>query len=416
MLARMYRPCGSEGRIVLIAALVQFVNIMDFMMVMPLGPDIAGVLPVTNADIGLICGCYTLALSFSGIACANFLDRFDRRHVALVAVGGLTVSTFLTTFAQGLPSLIFYRSLTGMFGGPTAAIALTITTDAVPAKRRGRALAIVMGTFSISAIAALPFGLELARVGTWVCPFYVISAVGLLVMALILVAMPSMVDHRLSNRPAGNFRGLLHNKAHCMALTMLGSSKISSFLIITNISAFYQLNRGFPRDGLGSLYLAAGIVSLVALQIAGRLNDRVGPIALNIVTTGLLAACIADGFMHQNMSSLLVVFVIFSALVCMRDVSAASESSKLPQPQERASFMSLVSSVQHLGNGLGAFLSSALLTTAENGALIGMEDVATLSILLAFIQPIILIMLARSKRTTEYPSAGTLPQTATARK
>jgi predicted MFS family arabinose efflux permease len=78
--------------------------------------------------------------------------------------------------------------------------------------------------------------------------------------------------------------------------------------------------------------------------------------------------------------------------------------------------MSLVSSVQHLGNGLGAFLSSALLTTAENGALIGMEDVATLSILLAFIQPIILIMLARSKRTTEYPSAGTLPQTATARK
>ncbi len=390
-----YFSLGSEGKIVLLAALVQFVNIMDFMMVMPLGPDISKTLPVTNSDIGLICGCYTLAVSFSGLVCSSFLDRFDRKHVAVVAVAGLTLSTYLTTFAHGLSGLIFFRSVAGMFGGPAAAIALTMTTDAVPPERRGRALAIVMGTFSISAIVALPFGLELARLGTWTCPFYVISFIGLLVLGGILFAMPSMVGHRSSGQPRGNLRGILKNPKHWMGLAMVGSSKVSSFLIITNISAFYQLNRGFPRDELGTLYFAAGIFSLVGVQIAGRLNDRVGPIALNIVTTVLLAAVIADGFMHRSLISLMAVFVLFSVFVCMRDVSAASECSKLPRPHERASFMSLLSSVQHLGNGLGALASSAILTTAAGGALVGMTKVALLSILLALVQPLVLLWLRR---------------------
>lgn len=394
---------GEEGKIVLIAALIQFVNIMDFMMVMPLGPDIAKVLPVTNSDIGIICGCYTLAVSFSGILCAGFLDRFDRKSVALAAVAGLTLSTVATTLAQSLLGLIFCRILAGMFGGPAAAIALTITTDAVPPQRRGRALAIVMGTFSVSAIVALPFGLELARLGSWACPFYVISAVGALVFACIAATMPSMTGHRTrAGKTVGRFRALLREKAHCMALTMFGSSKISSFLIITNISAFYQFNRDFPREELGTLYFAAGIVSLVAVQIAGRLNDKVGPISLNLVTTALLGLFIADGFMHPNISSLLVVFVMFSALVCMRDVSAAAEGSKLPQPHERGAFMSLASSVQHLGNGLGALLSSVILTTADSGALVGMTTVAGFSIVLALVQPAVLMWLAQGG-ASEFP-------------
>ena len=398
---------GEEGKVVLIAALIQFVNIMDFMMVMPLGPDIARVLPVTNSDVGLICGCYTLAVSFSGMFCAWFIDRFDRKSVALVAVAGLTLSTAATTLAQSLMGLIFCRILAGIFGGPAAAIALTITTDAVPPERRGRALAIVMGTFSVSAIVALPFGLELARMGSWTYPFYVISAVGTVVFAAIAATMPAMTSHRTqAKKIGGRFWGLLRKKTYCMALVMFGSSKNSSFLIITNISAFYQCNRNIPREDMVTLYFAAGIVCLVAVQIAGRLNDKVGPISLNMVTTFLLCLFIADGFMHPNISSLPLVFGMFSVMVCMRDVSAAAEGSKLPQPHERGAFMSLASSVQHLGNGMGALLSSVILTTTNSGALIGMTTVAKLSIALAFVQPAVLIWFARGGSNDFLPKNG----------
>ncbi len=40
-----------------------------------------------------------------------------------------------------------------------------MVTDVVPPQRRGRAMAIVMGSFSVSAVVAVPFGLEMARLG-----------------------------------------------------------------------------------------------------------------------------------------------------------------------------------------------------------------------------------------------------------
>ena len=51
----------SERMVVLLVAAVQFVNILDFMMVMPLGPDFAAALGIPTSHIGMIGGSYTLA-------------------------------------------------------------------------------------------------------------------------------------------------------------------------------------------------------------------------------------------------------------------------------------------------------------------------------------------------------------------
>ncbi len=45
-----------ERRLVAIIAFVQFVNILDFMMVMPLGPDFACSLHIPVSQLGLIGG------------------------------------------------------------------------------------------------------------------------------------------------------------------------------------------------------------------------------------------------------------------------------------------------------------------------------------------------------------------------
>ena len=185
----------QETRIVWIAAFIQLINIIDFMMVMPLGPDISKDLPITNSDIGIICGFYTLAVGFSSLVCAKFLDNFDRKKVALVAVLGLSLATLTAPFCWDLKTLTGARILAGLFGGPAAAIAFSMACDAVPPERRGKAMAIVMGTFSVSAIAAIPFGLELAERGSWRTPFYALSSLGLLVFGLIFQFTPSMRNH-----------------------------------------------------------------------------------------------------------------------------------------------------------------------------------------------------------------------------
>ncbi|WP_320170232.1 MFS transporter [Maridesulfovibrio sp.] len=387
----------QENKIVWIAALIQLINLIDFMMVMPLGPDISKDLPISNADIGFICGVYTLAVGFSGIACAKFLDRFARKSVAIVAVLGLSIATLSAAFCWDLYSMLGARILAGFFGGPAAAIAFSMVCDAVPPERRGRAMGIVMGSFSVSSIAAIPFGLELAEIGSWRTPFYAIAILGFAVLSMILFFTPPMKTHMEGHSEPVSLIRILANRKYQLAFFMMVTAMISSFAIIPNFSAYFQVNLGFERSSLSFLYFIGGVFSLILMQVGGRASDKIGPIPTNILGTVLLVAFIYDGFMHPPFSSCLVIFIMFMGMVCFRNVSATTEASKLPQPYERAAFMSLFSSLQHIGNGIGALLSSAILSIGPDGRLINMQWVGLLAIVMALFQPLALMKIRQPK-------------------
>ena len=85
----------NERRILFIIAAVQFVNILDFMMVMPLGPDFARALGIPLSQLGLVGGSYTAAAAVAGVLGALVLDRFDRRKAL-----GLTIPPSLLSRAD----------------------------------------------------------------------------------------------------------------------------------------------------------------------------------------------------------------------------------------------------------------------------------------------------------------------------
>src|SRR5437763_8318960 len=99
------KPDRHERAVVLLVAAVQFVNILDFVMVMPLGPDFAAALAIPESKLGLVAGSYTAAAAISGIIGSYFLDRFDRRAALGVAMLGLVAGTAAGGLATGLPSL-----------------------------------------------------------------------------------------------------------------------------------------------------------------------------------------------------------------------------------------------------------------------------------------------------------------------
>ena len=83
----------AEQWLLLIVGAVQFVNILDFMMVMPLGPDFAKALDIPSSHLGQIAASYGISAALSGFAAATFLDRFDRRKALAVAMLGLVIGT-----------------------------------------------------------------------------------------------------------------------------------------------------------------------------------------------------------------------------------------------------------------------------------------------------------------------------------
>ncbi len=391
----------SERTLLLLVGAVQFVNVLDFMMVMPLGPDFAAGLGIPASSLGLVGGAYTAAAAVSGLLASTFLDRFDRRQALAVAMLGLVLATAAGGTATGLGTMVAARVAAGAFGGPATSLSLSIVADAVPAERRGKAMGAVMGAFSVASVLGVPAGLELAHRGGWRFPFFAVAALGLLVAGAALWLMPPMTGHLA--RPGAPAPGgpppppLLRSRVALLSLAATGTSMFSSFAIIPNIAAHLQLNLGFPRDRLGGLYMAGGVVSFVVLRVAGRWVDRFGAPRVSTAGTAVFVTVILAAFAFPPpWLPVLAIFPMFMIGNSLRNVSASTLSSRVPSPPERARFMSTQSAVQHLASALGAGLSTQLLREEPDGRLGGVRTLAFLSISVALLVPLLVVAVDRA--------------------
>lgn len=381
----------SERALILIIGAVQFVNILDFMMVMPLGPDFAQALSIPTSHLGIVGGAYTFAAALVAIIGAFFLDRFDRRKALFWSLLGLTAGTLGGGLAWNFESLVAARVLAGAFGGPATSVAIAIIIDAVPQERRGRALGAVMGAFSLASIFGVPAGLELARLGDWRTPFFAVGGLCLVISVLSHARLPAMTAHLAHVRPDSVLNGfwqLLRRREALAAYLMVGTTMMASFLIVPNIATYLQFNLGYPREHLGLLYLVGGILSFFLLRACGAWTDRYGAFRLACVGTLFYLATLVLFFIAYPPG--LSVVALFAGLMCANSVRAVpmtTVATGIPADFERASFMSLRSATQHLASSLGAGLSSLMLMTDGHGVLIGMERVAWLAFALGITLP-----------------------------
>ncbi|MCU0659761.1 MAG: MFS transporter [Polyangiaceae bacterium] len=384
------RALSERGLLFLIAA-IQFVNILDFMMVMPMGPDFAKALGIPVSQLGVIGGSYTAAAAVAGLAGVFFLDRFDRRKALLVALTGLVLSTAAGALAQGLPSLVAARVAAGLFGGPATSISQAIVADVVPADRRGKAMGIVMSAFSVASVLGVPLGLELSRIAGWHAPFVFVAALGFLVTALAAGLLPSMRGHLQREQAHGIPWHLVTNPLPSTSLLATTVTTCGVFLLVPNLSAFLQFNLGYPRDRLGLLYLIGGTLGFLANGLIGRWVDRVGSVPVAIAGTALHVLVLWCG-MIQPIAAIpvAVIFVGFMLSGSFRMLPMSALSSRVPVPSERAGFLSLQSVVQHLASAVGAVASSRLLIAEPSGRLQRFPETAALAALFALAMPLLL--------------------------
>jgi predicted MFS family arabinose efflux permease len=381
----------SERAIIFLIGAVQFVNILDFMMVMPLGPFFAGPLGIRASLIGVIGGSYTAAAAVSGIACSFFLDRFDRRKALGVAVAGLVAATALGGLSTGIASMVFARILAGTFGGPATSLSLSIVADVIPADRRGKALGAVMGSFSVAAVLGVPIGLELARWGGWRLPFFSVAGLGLVLIPVAIALLPPLTGHLAARHAAGprtGFVSLLGRRTVQLSAVASAVVMASAFLVVPVISPYLVFNLHFPAEDLKWIYMIGGAVSFVALRIIGVLVDRYGSTRLAVVGTAIFLTVSWLAFVRYDPRiPITVLFVLFMTGMNFRMAPYQTLISKVPAPQERASFMSLMSAIQHLSTSAGAVFSSVVLSTGEDGALVGMPKLGLIAMSLAILVP-----------------------------
>jgi predicted MFS family arabinose efflux permease len=380
----------GEILLLLLLASVQFTSIVDFMVVMPLGPQLMLKLDLTPARFGWIVSSYTIAAGLAGLLASSIMDRFGRKAAFLTLYAGFLIGTLLCGLAGGYYALLSARVVTGMFGGILGGMALAIVGDVFPEERRGRATGILMSAFAVASAFGVPIGIYLGTRWGWNVPFLILAALGVPVFVVALFGMPVLRDHLHAVVPTHplaqifeTFRHANHLRAFALTLTLM----LGSFSVIPYISAYLVFNVGVPEMKLTIVFITGGLLSLIGAPVIGQLGDRFGkllvfrivaPISmvLMLIVTTLprvpvaVAAGVVGALMLSNAG---------------RMVSALAMVTGSALPQRRGGLMSANSAVQHLSAGMGAAIGGRILIPSADGSFLHYERVGLVAVFASLI-------------------------------
>ncbi len=367
---------------------IQFAHILDFMIMMPLGPILMQELAIDAHQFGLLVSAYTFTAGAAGVLAAMFVDRYERKRLLLTMFALFALATLACGLAPNYLTLLAARGIAGAFGGVLGSMVHTMVGDLIPFERRGRAAGTIMMAFSVSTVAGVPLSLFLANYFGWRFPFFLITALAAALLLLGLKQLPTLRGHLPSAlisederaHPLAAMRETLCDANHLRAFAFMALLMLAGFTVIPYITIYATANVGIRQEDIPYMYLAGGCATFFTARWIGRLADAHGKVRVfRVVALAALVPLFVQTHLPPVPLWLMVACsTVFFILVPGRMVPAMAIMTSAVQPRLRGTFLSLNGAVQNLFSGIAAYLGG-LMITMEGGQLVGYSNVGLLA-------------------------------------
>lgn len=368
----------NERALLYTLAGIQFTHIVDFMVMMPLGPQFTRLFGITDTQFGLLVSAYSLSAGAAGLVASTFVDRFERKTLLLWMVVGFALSTLACGLAAGYGLLMAARISAGLFGGISTALLQTIVGDAIPFERRGRAMGIVMASFSLATVAGVPASLWLAEHFGWHASFIAIALVSAGIGAIGLRTLPRLDAHLRAARHASAWQAIgavLREGDHWRAFGFTALIMSAGFAVIPFLTIYMTSNMGLATSQVPLVYLAGGIATVFSARLFGMLADRWGkvPTFRAVALASMLPLVVVTHLAEVPLALLLTVTTLFFVFVSGRMVPGMALITAAATPSLRGTFMSLNGSVQSAAMGIASMTGGMLIGRDAAGRVTGYE-------------------------------------------
>jgi predicted MFS family arabinose efflux permease len=372
-------PAGfslPQKRLLFTLSGIQFTHILDFMVMMPLGPMLTSQFALSDLQFGYLVSAYTFSAALSSLAAATYVDRFERKRLMLFLYLAFAIATGLCALAPGYLSLLAARVAAGCFGGVLTALTNTIVAESIPLNRRGEAMGIVMRAFAISTVAGVPASLFLANAfSSWRAPFVVIAVIALVLCAIAQMQLPTLrthLDSPIKTTAFSRIREVISEVNHWRAYLFSMLLVLSSFPVIPYITIYTTANLKLTLDQVPYLYLAGGLATFFTARLFGQWADRFGKVRVYraIALTSIFPLLAITHVKSISFAGLIVITTIFFIFISGRLVPASAIVSSAAAPHIRGTYLSIAGALQSLGSGLAAMVGGFIISRDASGQLV----------------------------------------------
>lgn len=253
-----------------VVTLAIFTDMLLYGMIVPILPDYADSLSISQTAIGILFGSYAAALLIATPVFGVISDKVGRRGPMLWGILGLTLATLLFAFANTFWLLLICRILQGIAAAATWTAGLALLADFYPSKERGK----VMGIALSGTLLGPTFGGWLYQLGGYMLPFFAAAGIAL-IDGLLRIFLLKEEPHRKEEDASGAWQ-LLKNRT---LLLVVGAVVIGAAIPSVLESTFPMHLQNVFDASPGIIGLLFGVPSLAyafAAPIVGSVSTKIG--------------------------------------------------------------------------------------------------------------------------------------------
>ncbi len=239
---------------------------------LPIGllPEISASMHTSLSTTGLLVTIYALLVVTATIPLAHVTRRLPRRYLLAAVAMGLAVGSAGSALAPNFGTLVAARIFTAAAQAVFWAVGPTEAANMIAPERRARAVTAVFTGSALGLMIGVPAGTAIGHAAGWRVAFAVLALVAVILLATILVALPSRaprVDHV-------DRRGAADRTRYRVLIVFTALAVTANFAWYTYASAFLVKVSDLPKGSVALVLLAAGLASAVGLSTGSPLYLR----------------------------------------------------------------------------------------------------------------------------------------------
>ncbi|MFJ5708518.1 Cmx/CmrA family chloramphenicol efflux MFS transporter [Streptomyces sp. NPDC093105] len=294
----------------LLALAVFAMGTSEFMLA-GLLPEIARDLGVSLGAAGTLTSAFAVGMVIGAPLTAALARGWSARSGLLLFVAVFLGAHVVGAVTTSFPVLLLSRLAAALANAGFLALALTSATAMVPADRKARALAVLLGGTTVATVAGVPGGALIGSLAGWRAAFWAVAALCVPAALGVLRGVPGGRAEPVSLRC--EFRVLRAPRlVRVMVLAALVNA--ATFGAFTFLAPVVTGPAGLTAPWVSVALVLFGAGSFAGVTLAGRFADRHADRLLAVGGPLLLAGWLALAALAHRPAALLVLLLVQGAL------------------------------------------------------------------------------------------------------